>query len=229
MLRPILGLIYKDFTVNKKISLYAIVFVVFTICICFAFGRDYPIITYAGAVMLYLAGSFVPETAMIADWESKWNIFALTLPTAAGIAILTKYIIFTGMSIVCFVLSVILAYVSAMVFGSGFSIYPLLAIFGFMVAFDSISYAFIFRFGPRRGAVFKAVFIFALPVAALMYLLFGDLTIFGENGFVDFVNWLSALDLNNIIGKAWVLLLVLAAACWAGGYAFSRKGYRPGT
>ena len=229
MLKPIWGLIYKDFAVNKKMTLYAVIFAVFAICLSLAYCGDYPVAIYAGAVMIYLAGSFVPEAAMIADRESRWSVFALTLPTAAGKTVLAKYLIFTGMSVLCFILSVVFAGASALAFGIGFSVYPLIAIFGFIVAFDSVSYAFVFSCGPRRGAAFKAAFVFALPVAGFMYLLFGDLTVFGENGFVDFVNWLLTLDLSRITGKAWVWFLASAAVFWAAGYAVSCKGYRMGS
>ena len=228
MLKPIWGLIYKDFAVNKIMTLYAVIFAVFAICLSLVYAKDYPIVIYAGSFLIYLAGSFLPETAMITDRESRWSIYALTLPTAAGKTVLAKYLIFTAMSVLCFILSVIFVGASSMAFGREYSIYPLIAIFGFIVAFDSVSYAFVFRFGPRRGAAFKFAFVFALPFAALMYLLFGDLTIFGEDGIVDIVKWLIALDLNDIVGTAWVWLLASAALCWTVGYAVSCKGYRLG-
>ena len=228
MLVPIWGLLYKDFAANKNMIIYAIVFVFFSSFVSLVYCRQYPVAIYAGAVMIYLAGSFLPETASITDRESRWNVYAMTLPTAAGKTVLVKYLLFAGMYALCFVLSVILTGVGAWAFGSGFSIYPLAAIFGFIVAFDSISYAFVFSFGPRRGAAFKAVAVFSLPCAGLLYLLFGDLTVFGDGGIGDFIWWLAAFDLNDFIGMAWVWFLVAAAVCWAAGYAVSRKWYLKG-
>jgi hypothetical protein len=62
-----------------------------------------------------------------------------------------------------------------------------------------------------------------------MYILFGDLSGFGDDGIIDFFWWLIRLDFNALIGTAWVWFIVTAAVCWFICYTLSCRNYQAGT
>ena len=226
-----LGLIYKDLISQRIISFAAsaVVVVMGFMSIMCAQEEEIAFMSFGMLVMMYTGGAMLPETAMQTDILIKWNVYAMTLPTAAKKTVLAKYLLMLAMYLFCFIVTVIVSLISSAIYEHyTFSLPALLTLFGFITAFDSITYALIFAYGPKRGSTLKAFLLAAVPLGFAMYFLFGDLTVFGEDGIGSFFEWLATFDLQGFIGKAYGWVLLAALVSFVGGAAISGKVYRKG-
>ena len=224
-----LGLIYKDIAAHKYLLLFQagfVAMVTFTILS----AKEQPAAAVFMLVMLYIGFSAIPETAMQTDVAERWNVFALTLPTAVRKTVLAKFLLMAFMYAGAFLCSVIIMAVFVQVSGTDFSVLPLVTLFAFIVGFDSITYALVFRFGHKRGLAFKALSIFAVPMLGVLYLLFGDLTIFGEDGITDFLMWIIDSDFSfaDLVSKICLPVVIFGIVSFAVCYSLSCKGYLKG-
>jgi hypothetical protein len=199
-----------------------------TVVAFFSVEIPYPLLAPILSIMLYLSGASIPETSMQYDITTRWNVFALTLPTAIRKTVLAKFLLMSGMYSLCFLISVVMTAIFAFTNEVKFDILPLLTIFAFVVGFDSISYALVFRFGYRRGSAFKLLGVFAVPVLGVLYLFFGDLTVFGENGISDFLDWIIAFDFSALFEEICLPVVIFGIVSIGLCYWLSCKGYRAG-
>jgi len=233
-IKQIIGLIYKDFASNRYLLLVQILFIGIMGSITLAaLFTDGEIPTAASiiifAVIAYVGGSILPETAIQSDIASRWNVYALTLPTAARLTVLAKFTLMLFMYTISFILSIVFAAIAQAISTEYvFDIFPLVTIFAFIVGFDAITYALVFRFGYKKGTIFKALGVFAVPAAAMLYLLFGDLRVFGENGIYDFLDWLIAFDLSTLFDKLWLPMVIFGVVSFGVCYWLGCVGYRSG-
>jgi len=225
----VLGLIYKDFVSNKLMTYFtALLFIVWGLMAWQ--GATASSVFLISMVLMYTFSSLIPDSALTEDIKSKWNIYALTLPIGAKKIVLAKYLVMLMIFLVCFLFSVVLVLLSSIKYDFfEFNIFLPLTIFGFITAFESISMAFVFRFGRRKGGIFKAVFVLLLPFAGLMYLLFGDLYVFGEEALFSVFDWFILFDFTVFAKQTWWGFLIAAVICFIGGCIVSGKIYRRGT
>jgi len=216
-----LGLIYKDLVQNKFLT-GIVIFCIAVYSFCSATVAGFGVIF---TLMTFVFASMLCETSFGADSIYKWNIYAACLPTVRKTT-LARYVLMLSVYGVCLAFSLLGAVLSKK--GGGLDVYSLIVLFSFVLALDSVSQAFYFRFGIKKGGAFKLFVIIMIPAAFIMYLLFGDLSVFGSDGFLDLFDWITELGFVGIMRKIWPYALVFAAVCFAGGCAVSRKVYTIG-
>ena len=224
-----LGLIYKDFLSNKYMTVMtSVMFIVWGFMTWQ--GAAVPFFFLISAALMYTFSSLIPDGALAEDIKSKWNIYALTLPSGVKKIVIAKYLLMLILYLICLAVTTICMLLSSISLEFfEFNIFLPLSIFGLLTAFESVSLPFIFRFGRRKGGIFKAVFFLLLPFAGLMYLLFGDLSVFGDDGLYDLFEWFVTFEEIEFFNKTWWGILLAAVICFIGSCAVSCKVYRKGT
>ncbi|MCL2634240.1 MAG: ABC-2 transporter permease [Oscillospiraceae bacterium] len=234
-----LGLIYKDFTVQKYLIVVSVLFIVFFSFFTFSANS---VVTYEGeseimvssmvlagvAFMVFIGGSIIPETAFYSDEKSRFNVYAKCLPTTASKTVLARYLLMLMMYGGCFVVLVIFLIFNPGVNNVTLNLLMPLTAFAIFVAFDSFSYAFYYRFGVKRGGTFKLIFLITLPLMLCMYLLFGDLSVFGERGMEDLFTWIMTLSVEKFFEDVCLPVCVFALVVFIGCYFISARVYRKG-
>jgi len=84
------------------------------------------------------------------------------------------------------------------------------------------------RGSVKRGGAFKLLFIALIPIAFIMYLLFGDLSVFGSEGFLSLIDWVENLGFAGVAKKIWVPSLIISAVITSASIRVSQKLYRDG-
>jgi len=210
----VLGLIYKDL-VHSKIMTAAFLANLIIGSVFILQGEAVIAVIYT--YMMFLFGSMIPDMAFSMDFMAKWNVYAACLPTVRK-TVTARYALMLSVYGVCLLFTA----GSAAISKTGLDVYSVIVFFAFITAFDAISYVFYYRFGVKRGGAFKLLFIALIPIAFIMYLLFGDLSVFGSEGFLSLIDWVDNLGFTGIAKKIWLPSLIIAAVVTAASIRVSQ-------
>lgn len=242
-----LGLLYKEFIISKRslimsliIYLFSIAVVCLTLCISlFAANGETPeywsasIVMMSGILTLILFGAMNSyyNNLFISDEKRVWANFSISLPTSVKGQVKAKYIyLFLINSIALFITSIpdaVIGYISGEFSGAGSLIGQM--IFMFLIFKYSIEIPFTLRFGTKAGSYIMTAGYIVLSFGLIIYGLFGDISFFMENEFMDvFVKTIEFLtsDTASIIGLgifSWVVLILYIIS-----YKISCKVYKKG-
>lgn len=242
-----LGLLYKEFIISKRslimsliIYLFSIAVVCLTLCISlFAANGETPedwsasIVMMNGILTLILFGAtnVYYNNLFISDEKRVWANFSISLPTSVKGQVKAKYIyLFLINSIALFITSIpdaVIGYISGEFSGVGSVIGQM--IFMFLILKYSIEIPFTLRFGTKAGSYIMTAGYVVLSFGLIIYGLFGDISFFMENEFMDvFVKTIEFLksDTASIIGLgifSWVVLILYIIS-----YKISCKVYKKG-
>jgi len=216
----VLGLIYKDLVHSKILPITFCANLLIGSAIIIAGGDAFLSVIYI--FMMFIFGSIIPDMAFTTDEMFKWDVYARTLPTVRKTPT-ARYLLLLAVYGSCLLFSS----VSALI-GKNVDVYFVISVCAFLTAFDSVSYIFYYRFGARKGGSIKLIVMSLFPAAFVLYLLFGDLSVFGSEGFLDFFDWVSGLGFTGITKRIWLPLLIIAAVCFVGGCVISGKVYGTG-
>jgi hypothetical protein len=242
-----LGLLYKEFIISKRslimsliIYLFSIAVVCLTLCISlFAANGETPedwsasIVAMNGILTIILFGAMNSyyNNLFISDEKRVWANFSISLPTSVKGQVKAKYIyLFLINSIALFITSIpdaVIGYISGEFSGAGSLIGQM--IFMFLIFKYSIEIPFTLRFGTKMGSYIMTAGYIVLSFGLIIYGLFGDISFFMENEFMDvFVKTIEFLtsDTASIIGLgifSWVVLILYIVS-----YKISCKVYKKG-
>ena len=242
-----LGLLYKEFIISKRslitsliMYLFSIAVVCLTLCISlFAANGETPedwsasIVAMNGilTIILFGATNSYYNNLFISDEKRVWANFSISLPTSVKGQVKAKYIyLFLINSIALFITSIpdaVIGYISGEFSGAGWIIGQM--IFMFLILKYSIEIPFTLRFGTKAGSYIMTAGYIVLSFGLIIYGLFGDISFFMENEFMDvFVKTIEFLtsDTASIISMgifSWVVLILYIVS-----YKISCKVYKEG-
>ena len=245
-----LGLLYKEFIISKRsliLSLIMYVVSVIVVCIAIIVGRigvtenggmlpedwSASIVAMNGilTIILFGATNMYYNNLFISDEKRVWANFSISLPTSVKGQVKAKYIyLFLINSIALFITSIpdaVIGYISGEFSGAGSVIGQM--IFMILILKYSIEIPFTLRFGTKAGSYIMTAGYVVLSFGLIIYGLFGDISFFMENEFMDvFVKTIEFLksDTASIIGLgifSWVVLILYIVS-----YKISCKVYKKG-
>ncbi len=245
-----LGLLYKEFIVSKRSLISSlIIYTVAVIVVCIAITLAYTGVTENDGmlpedwsasvtamssivtVILFGTVNVYYNNLFISDEKRVWANFAISLPTSVKGQVKAKYIyLFLINSVALFIANIhdaVIGYVSGEFSGAGSLIGQL--IFMLLIFKYSIEIPFTLRFGTKAGSYIMTAGSVAIAFALLIYGLFGDISFFLENEFMDvFVKAVDFLtsDTTSIISLgvfSWVVLILYIVS-----YKISCKVYKRG-
>ena len=232
------GLLYKEFRQNRSMLLIAcgiaLVLLIMPIKAVIE-ASDSMILLFKAAftvAVFFLTGA-VQQIFFQSDEQKKWAYFISATPKSVEGMLWTKYTAVFMVSGICFIYCFV-ADCALCIFAEDSMIAPIIDQLIYIQLFlRAIEIPFWVRFGTKRGSMVKAAFALAIIFAAIIYLLFGDLSIFNsEKSFADMVyEMLSDFTEGNV--PDWVFLVqgifpFAAAALYYFSYKISCKLYLKG-
>ena len=232
------GLLYKEFRQNRSMLLIAcgiaLVLLIMPIKAVIE-ASDSKILLFKAAftvAVFFLTGA-VQQIFFQSDEQKLWAYFISATPKSVEGMLWTKYTAVFMVSGICFIYCFI-ADCALCIFAEDSMIAPIIDQLIYIQLFlRAIEIPFWVRFGTKRGSMVKAAFALAIIFAAIIYLLFGDLSIFNlEKSFADSVyEMLSDFTEGNV--PDWVFLVqgifpFAAAALYYFSYKISCKLYLKG-
>lgn len=180
------GLIFKEFYQNRKLLWF--IFFPFLLIpgIVSEAARGTSANSIMMSVMLYeviiiFFGYMVTTEMMKYDERKAWAAFIISTPQAARGQVASKY----GFSLIVLVGSVFVSYIYDVIACAAadldFSALPFISnLFFLLILMLSVEIPFSIRFGSVNGNKYRAMIVILLLFAGMVYLLFGDISIFGE-------------------------------------------------
>ena len=237
------GLLYKELVQNKKLLLILLLFVyplLWGVAVGFILTSDRePHIAFFTTCLSEMAMFYLLETIKInllrVDESHRWTDWVIASPKAESGYVYAKYLLIFSMNIAAVVLCIWtdLAITSFLTgeYGIGAAVPMLLCCGNLFLA--ALELPLMFRFSARLGEQIHACLFLGVVFLAMVYALFGDLSMFGTTeGFLEwvFAQWKQIQD-GNVPG--WMTLLLGLFPCgslglYAGSYFLSCKLYRKG-
>ncbi|MCH5347936.1 MAG: ABC-2 transporter permease [Oscillospiraceae bacterium] len=193
------GLLYKEFHQNRFILLIlsgiSLVFLMLPIMAVMeefgdtdegSFSAYMMIIKLTFSIVIFFMGSAAQSNFFQSDEIKKWAYFITSTPKSTAEMLWTKYtavFMVTGISFIyCFIVDCIFC-----IFAEESMVASLIVQILYIQLFlRAIEIPFWVRFGTKRGSMVKAAFALVLIFAVILYLLFGDLSVFSSTeGLMD--------------------------------------------
>lgn len=181
------GLIFKEFYQNRKLLWFVFLpFLLIPGTIISEAARGTSANSIMMSVMLYeviiiMFGYMVTAEMMKYDERRAWAAFIVSTPQAARGQVASKYYF----SLIVLIGSVFVSYfydvVACAAADLDFSALPFTSsLFFLLLLMLSVEIPFSIRFGSVNGNKYRAIIVILLLFAGMVYLLFGDISIFGE-------------------------------------------------
>ena len=196
------GLLYKELILNKKNLLGIAAAALSFTAVLFVPSEDkvgdmselFVMVNTLVTVIIFLIVGMMQQGLFEADERKLWQLYITSTPDGIKNQIRAKYVFsfLMSMSAVFYCILVIL------IFGAVNNIavpVPVTIVFLTQLLFRSIEFPFLVRFGSKYGNTFRSVIITMIVFAGMVYLLFGDLSIFGS--YESFTNFL----MNHILSE----------------------------
>lgn len=238
------GLLYKELVLNRK-SLFVLAFVDIVIYVLFffmfgsavkegvfdesSFSDAADIFSCIYALLIYIFVLIILPQMFSTDESKRWSSFVSSGPLQESGQIFSKYMFGFIMLIVSFIWS----YFAEVIFDTALSVYygfenkSLLGLnvssaMVFAVLFlGAIEFPFYVRFGSKIGSSVKMGVFFGIDLLAVIYFLFGDLSVFGS---LDSLwEFLSEVINGEAFGDTAIFALSLCALSAFGLYILSYK------
>ena len=183
------GLLVKDFLANKKVfklfGLFVGIFAVFGIFAPLQKDYDTANLSFIGlffpTALFIGGGEALSSTIFRRDESKRWAYFISSSPVGAKGQVDSKYLFLMAITFVFSLIALIFDSVMVTLHKEYISmagmIYVITVIQLFLRALDT---PFILRWGYEKGVMVKTCFLLALIFTMIVYLLFGDLSIFGS-------------------------------------------------
>ncbi|MGN1135918.1 MAG: ABC-2 transporter permease [Oscillospiraceae bacterium] len=238
------GLLYKELVLNRK-SLFALAFVdmLIYVILFFLFGSAVKesvfepssysdaadIFSCIYALLIFIFVLIIQPQIFSTDESKRWGAFISSSPAQESGQIYSKYMF----SFVMLIVSYIWSYFAEGIFDAALSVYygfendsvlSLNVSFAMVFAvllLSAVEFPFYVRFGSKIGSSVKMGIFFGIIMLAAVYLLFGDLSVFGS---LDSLwEFLSGVINGEAFGDVAIFVLSLCALGAFGLYILSFK------
>lgn len=196
------GLIYKEFMVNRKMILsiiavvvimsFAIIFMPSSSPVLDGVSIALPFCLFLG-IDFVLVGEAVQNGTFDADERKKWADYIISSPMTDKGQVFSKYCFSMVCSAVLILWSIFLDAVINAVYNvtiSGITQMAIVIFFSLTTLARSIEFPFYIRFGKKYGDKLRSFLGMFLLFIAIVYMLFGDLSIFALDKLKEFFTFL---------------------------------------
>lgn len=232
------GMFYRELLVNRRPLILLGVLVVLLSSVLFfqnIFGFDremyilfFRILIYI--VIFFLVGMIQPSLFEV-DESRKWAAFISSTPGTGKEQIASKYYLVLFTSIMTLMWCHFCDGISGVLFGAD-TIGALICqiLFVIQIFLRAVELPFIVRFGSRIGSTYKGIVFFVIFFLVAAYLLYGDLSVFGEADslFDWFLNVLSGEGLSSRLLLLAGMVPYAAGGLFYASYKLSCKWYLKG-
>lgn len=239
------GLLYKEFLQNKQqlfwLGLTAALMACMPIMMVFSpeskdsFGSALSGLSTIGyfCIVFYIANAF--QINYISSDESKrWSSFVISSPKLGTGLVYTKYVFIFLMTMLVLIWCFFFQQIIATITGTATSVYLVIYLLFFgNLLLSAIELPFIFRFGSALGEKIKAGIFIGVIFLVIVYLLFGDLSIFGSADefyakCFQFIEQIRNGELPDGIYLFLGLFPIVSFGAYIGSYFLSCKWYLKG-
>lgn len=172
--------------------------------------------------LIFILTGVEQQSIFAVDERKKWADYIATTPVSVKGQVLSKYYFSLLISIATLIYCSLAFRINAVIQGvdSG-ALTIVVALFVFQLFLRSLEFPFLIRFGSKFGNNSRMVCGLALMFLVFVYLLFGDLSIFGT--FDDFLAWFTKLLSGELFSNTRQILVALAPAFAAVLYYLSYR------
>ncbi len=196
------GLLYKELILNKKQIVSIAAAIVLFSSIMFIPTSDngisgmeeiFVIICIFFTVLIFAVVGMLQQGIFEIDERSKWQFFITSTPLGKNGQVQVKYIFTFATSLITAFYCILINSIACLAQNTDYLIPSDLIVLITLVQLfmRSIEFPFIFRFGSKYGSNVRMVLVFSLVFVIIVYLLFGDLSVFGSKE--NFMQWLNLL------------------------------------
>ena len=131
---------------------------------------------------IFLVVGMMQQGIFECDERRKWQFYIASTPDGIKNQVMAKYIFTLLSSVLTVTYCSFIHTLACAVMGTEYSLPNILLILMVptQLTLRSIEFPFLVRFGSKYGNTFRAVIIMLISFAAIVYGLFGDLSIFGS-------------------------------------------------
>ena len=224
------GLLYKQFINNRKnlfLILLGILFFFGVMCVPLGFSgederRVYSLMMSGVCVCVFIIAGTVQQNFFSVDEKKSYAYFVTSTPLSVKGQVLSMYYFSLIVSLVVLALYLLFANINAVIMGfdSGMGTVAFI-VFCVHIFICSVEYPFIVLFGSKSGNNYKIALLLLLFFAFIVYILFGDLSVFGSVD--DFLNWYEKLTSPQTSSD---IILFLATFMPVGTFAIYYASYK---
>ena len=222
------GLLYKELILNKKSLFSALIGILFISIYALIPARDVlegPIYTFSMlsiCLVIYMLSGAAQQGVFMSDENKRWTYFVTSTPQGVKGQILSKYYFSLLIGIATLVYCTLIFSINAVIQGEDCGVLSLaIAMNVAQLILRSAEFPFLVRFGSKYGNNMRIALAFALVFIVIVYMLFGDMSIFGT--FEGFMEWFTSLLEGKAFGDGILTVISLVPIFAALMYYFSYK------
>lgn len=181
-------------------------------------------------IMIFLIIGMFEQCLYELDENCKWKMFVVAAPGCERAFIISKYVLTVFISVItglwCNGIAVVASYRNDVTINLWWLI---LSLFSFQMIMRAIEIPIIFRFGSKYGSIYRMTVGFFLCFGVMVYLLFGDLSIWGsEEQILDTIVELISGNQYVMLRNFSIRMFVVAGLCYLISYFVSVRLYKKG-
>lgn len=183
-------------------------------------------------ILFLILGIYQP-TIFEVDENKKWAGFITASPLRGNGQIAAKYWFTLLLSLVLFEVCRLFSSIAIVIYGMSLNLNAFfLLLFYLQLLLRAFEYPFLVRFGSKCGGTYKGVLFLIVVMIGIIYLLFGDLSVFGSLN--DMTEWLfRCLMMENAAASKGGMLVqavlpYISAILYYLSYRISSKFYQMG-
>ncbi len=212
------GLLYHNLLLNKTNLLlswlgilFMSMFLLFPMPSELLYGGIYTLMMAMICCLIFVLTGVEQQSIFAADERKKWADYISTTPVSVKGQVLSKYYFSLLISIATLIYCNLAFRINAVIQGQDCGAMTIvISLFVFQLCLRSVEFPFLIRFGSKFGNNLRMVGGLALLFLVFVYLLFGDLSIFGT--FDDFLAWFTKLMSGEVFSNTVQILVALAPA-----------------
>lgn len=182
------GLLYKEVILNKRQLIGSAIVILLLSAPLFITGGEvmdtevFLAVSMMMFVFIFLTAGMVQQGLFEPDEMRKWQYYIASAPNGVQKQMQCKYVfaLLVSVAVLTYCCIIHTASCAALNADSSLSGLSMCLVVTVQLLLRSIEYPFLVRFGSRYGSQFRSAVIAVITFAAVTYLLFGDLSIFGS-------------------------------------------------
>lgn len=226
------GFLYKDFVLSKTNLIIMSVFTAFCVLGCF-FAASSADEGFMKGVMIFAAfflNGMLNMGFFGFDERRAWYGFAASCPSSYRGQAASKYILIFILNLVLLLIFAVVNLIVPLADGEtrtvGSAFTTPVVFFSIQTIMNAIELPFLSRFGSQKGVNIKLIFLGSIIFIIGVYFLFGDISVFFEEDFLDALNKFISSGRANLITA---FLPIAAIVLYFLSYLISAAVYRKGT